>query len=174
MISKDVLISELKHEIINELDSIINGNFAGDNDIIDHMEFLLDSAKSFNLKHIQYELENACDNGDLDLMKYIISYARTHNISLDLDHDGGYMSHTCAVKGNLKILKYLYKNGASVKQKNEGILGAAAVNDEIEVVKYLVETCGCDPRKLKGTSYYNNYPRIMEYFDDYCKLLEPL
>lgn len=158
-----------KDEIIDELDNIIKGDFVSDSALIEYMEFLLSSAKSFNGKHIEYTLEKTCNNEDFDLFKYCVVYAKTHNIPLNLNRDNGYFASRCAATGQLEMLKVLFENGVDMKIDDEYVLALAADYGQIEVV----EIYNCDPSALKGYSSYNNYPHIMEYFDNYCELHNP-
>jgi len=108
----------------------------------------------------QYEFVNACDKGDLEIVKVLIirgeyitdvglQSACVHghlNIvkylvqeGADANSDGGYPLIYACEHGHLDIVKYLVENGANVYEECSLALSSAIESDHLEIVKYFVE-----------------------------------
>lgn len=148
-------ISELKDKLINELDKMNNQYYCDQDEIIDRLVELLESMRLIDKDNVQILIEGACRKNDIKLLRQCLTYISTHQTEFDINKDEKLLAHICAKNGNLQMLQILRNHGSSM----EGVLSMAGLYSHINIVKYLVEKCGCDPYYLKGTSSYNNWGR---------------
>jgi len=87
-------------------------------------------AKSLS-QTVLYELQNACDTGDIDRIKFIIDTNQVTDIT-DI------LLYSCRI-GNLDIVKYLINIGADYKVSIEKALTTASFYGHLEITKYLVD-----------------------------------
>lgn len=90
---------------------------------------------------------------------------------IDVNYDDGYFLTIAAKNGDSEMLGILIKKGADVNISNESALRAAARNGHKDCVELLINN-GADPKKLIGTSSYNNHGNIKDFLDKKISLLD--
>lgn len=121
--------------------------------------------------------DTACrEDGCGDLFRYL-DLVKENEIDIDSGEEEGYAlreagcmaTQMAARKGLLGNLRLLKEHGVEMRDDGESILSIAAMNGKLEVVSFLLNDCGADPRKLKETISYNNYAEVKRVFDDYIR-----
>ena len=102
-------------------------------------------------------------NGNITEAKNCIDY-------IDVNYDDGYFLTLTAKNGDSEMLSALIKKGADVSIADESALRAAARNGHKECVELLINN-GANPRKLIGTSSYNNHEHIKQLLK--CEITYP-
>ena len=102
-------------------------------------------------------------NGNITEAKNCIDY-------IDVNYDDGYFLTLTAKNGDSEMLSALIKKGADVSIADESALRAAARNGHKECVELLINN-GANPRKLIGTSSYNNHEHIKQLLN--CEITYP-
>ncbi|PVZ97362.1 hypothetical protein BB558_006656 [Smittium angustum] len=78
-------------------------------------------------------LKNAIENGQIDILKYIVEKGTDINAA----------NQECLIiaceKGQIDILKYLIEKGADVHAASKGCLNSVIENGQIDILKYLIE-----------------------------------
>ncbi len=87
---------------------------------------------------LSYVLRNACENGNIDLVKKMLSYGADVNAK---NNNGETSLHSASIHGYTEIVKLLLEHGADVNVKNNNgrtALYLASTNRHIETVKLLL------------------------------------
>jgi ankyrin repeat protein len=121
-------------------------------------KLLEEGANPFAGNH--YILKWAAKNGDLELVKHLIS------IGCDIHADGDGPLWIACWHGHLEIVKYLVEHGADIHALHEYPLGCAAKNGHVEIVKYLIKQGADINNDIHGYALkwakYNNHWEIVE------------
>lgn len=124
--------------------------------------------KTIEPKELENDLLIACLEGDTDLLKSTLGFAKYNNITLNLSHDEGLLGVIAAQKGHTSILKVIDEYDPNmIRSYGTELLSQAAVNGKTECIKFLLSNKEIDPTPLKDTSAYNNYIEVEQIFDQY-------
>ena len=98
--------------------------------------------KRYHFPDDEYEdvLGSCTDHGNIEIVRYFIEFW-----GIDPNIKGDYLHtlDTAVEKGNLEMIKYLYKTGkCNLKEAGASLVVAA---NSVEMIKYLVEVCKIDP-----------------------------
>lgn len=93
--------------------------------------------------------------------------ADVYNIQdiVDISYSVDELLEIAAWQNDTEAVSSLIEKGADVRTNDDSALGSAAYNGNLNIVKLLIEK-GADPKKLIGTSSYNNHEHIKEYLDE--------
>ena len=83
---------------------------------------------------------------------------------VDINYDGGELAIIASSRGDIEVLQFLIDNGADIRLSDDAALRSAAHGGHKECVKLLIEN-EADPKKLIGTTSYDNHQHIEEYLD---------
>jgi len=106
------------------------------------------------IKMNSYDVCLACEFGDLDNLKQLVS------LGFDPKTHHNYGIRWASINGHLHIVKYLVGLGSDPKAKDNYAIRWASEYGHLEVVKYLFEL-GCDPKAkdnyaIRMASYYGH------------------
>jgi len=93
-------------------------------------EKLLEQRKDF--KKPMMSVFQACKNGDLDMVKYLVSQG------IPITNEHLQISCTC---DNLELIQYLLDNGADITDDNYYAVRLADKNGQGEVIEFLMKYC---------------------------------
>ena len=83
--------------------------------------------------HDDYALISACQNGHLDIVKYLLKQGADIHVRNDL------ALRQASRKGHLKVVKYLVEQGANIYAEDAAALHKATQNGHSDVVEYLTD-----------------------------------
>ncbi len=101
-----------------------------------------DKYRSMSQEELNSELLNACDNGDLEIISYVLTSPEL-NIHANIHYSEG-LALFCGInQENLEVVKYLLssselKEHASIQNKNNQALGISCYLANFELVKFLL------------------------------------
>jgi len=118
-------------------------------------------------KDLENDLLIACIEGDIDLLKGTLDFAKYNNIALNLCYDEGLLGVIAAQNGHTSVLKVIDKYDPNmIRNYGTELLSQAAVNGKTECIEFLLSK-QIDPTPLKDTSAYNNYSEVEQIFEQY-------
>lgn len=108
----------------------------------------------FTKKHINEALLNACADGDLDKVKFLLNSPELQHLA-DIHYNENAPLHQACEHNNLHIMQYLLtspelKKHADIHSKNDWALTIACNEGHLDIVKYLLTSSN-----LKEHSSYN-------------------
>lgn len=141
--------------------------------IIENEKFMKTTYTESKMAIQSQELSNnlliGCMDGDIDLLKNTLNFAKYNNITLDFSQDEGLLGVIAAQKGLTSVLKIIDEYDSNIiRDYGTELLSQAAVNGEIECVEFLLSK-QIDPTPLKDTSAYNNYVAVEQIFESYLE-----
>lgn len=105
--------------------------FAGFQD--DRSDHIIRALTLMRIKDFNYWLKEACRNGNLDVVKYLISRGA------DIHHSKDLACRIASQNGKLDIVKYLISIGSNIHAKDDYAFRKACQFNHMPVVKFLVE-----------------------------------
>lgn len=84
---------------------------------------------------------------------------------VDISYSVDELLEIAAWQNDTEAVKSLIQQGGDVRTNDDSPLRSAAYNGNPDVVELLIEK-GADPKKLIGTSSYNNHEHIKKYLDE--------
>jgi hypothetical protein len=133
--------------------------------------------KSEVLSHMNFALEKAAEGGHLEMVKHLVEEGATNfyksmegaglngkwhvvRFFVDQGASSGLALHFAAKGGNLELARYLIEERGC--KHVEDALQTAAINDKVEIVKYLVERELVTKEDMQKTMSYAR-PSVKEY-----------
>ena len=101
------------------------------------------SKKNMNQIISNVSFINACESGNLDLVKYLFKINILHPLGLD---------YACGT-GHLDIIKYLYCNGFEFTANS---INLSCQTNNIDIIKYILDNGGINDDDLLYTACYND------------------
>ena len=116
---------------------------------------LKEKYKKLNQKELNDQFIDACDQGHLEVVKYLLTSAELTHADIHAENDWGFI-WACA-KGHLEVVKYLLTSPeltehADIHAENDGGFICACRNGRLEVVKCLIIDMNIDK-----TTYIETY-----------------
>lgn len=92
-----------------------------------------------------------------------INYQDTQDF-VDISYSKEELLRIAAWENDTEALEALIEKGADIRTEDDAALRTLAHNGNIKIVDLLISK-GADPRKLIGTTSYNNYQSMKSYLD---------
>jgi len=96
-------------------------------------------------------------------------FAERYNI--DLNYDDGLFLEIIGARNDIELIRMCINMKANIHINGEGVLRMTAHRGNIDMLKYLIEECDCDYRKLYKSTAYCNQQATKDYVDTYAAFL---
>jgi len=109
---------------------------------LDVIKYLAEDNTDTKFK-VVFGLAEAIRRNHVDIIDFLYRLG-SHNMS---DNNYKYIGTVACTYGRLNIIKYFIERGhQQYLLSNQMIVGYAAYSNNYELIRFLVEECGCDPR----------------------------
>ncbi|KAG4083802.1 ankyrin [Neocallimastix lanati (nom. inval.)] len=125
------------HKLHNKYDdqTIINIAFRSRN--MNIIKYIIDDGKKIEIINQKIDLiKPLIEFNEVELLNYLIE----HHLNINSMDDHGYTPFLYSIKcNNLNMMKYLINNGADIGSINDEIIKSIIQQDQLEILKFLVE-----------------------------------